>query len=110
MDRLDELIAQLTPEQRQQVLDEIERLLSEPLVEEPVPARPRRPVIRCFNWRTGWHVYECVEMPDGQVRAVYREWDGPDFLGYFTEGPDIPKRRTTYEDYQEYQRRLKGGQ
>lgn len=96
---LDELIAQLTDEQRDQLAAELDRLLGEP---------ERRPVVRVFDWRTGWHVYECVEMPDGQVRAVWRLWDGPDFVGYFTEGPDVPRRRTTYDDWLEYERRVKG--
>jgi hypothetical protein len=68
----------------------------------------RNPVIRHWHIRTGWHADECVEMPDGQTRAVWAVYDGPYFCGYVTKTPDGPERSTTEEDYREYCRRLSG--
>jgi len=66
-------------------------------------------VVRHWNIRTGWHGYLCVLMPDGELRAVWMEFDGPQFLGYYTAGPNVERRKTDRADYEEYRRRRRFG-
>lgn len=61
--------------------------------------------VKTFNIRTGWHSYWPVEMPDGQIRAVWEVYDGPSFDGYYTSKPGHKAERTTKADYEEYRRR-----
>lgn len=46
-----------------------------------------------------------VEMPDGLVREVRRQYDGPDLKGYYTKDENGQRVDTTVNDYDEYQAR-----
>ncbi len=60
------------------------------------------PEVRTFNIRTGWHVIPCAPLA-GLWLAVWPEWDGPDFEGYFAKGPgEDRKRRATEDEYRAY--------
>lgn len=65
--------------------------------------------IRTWSIRTGHHVYPAVQMPDGRIRAVWGQWDGPDFDGYYTQevGAARPER-TNRADYEAYRRLVYG--
>jgi hypothetical protein len=58
--------------------------------------------VKTFSLRTGWHGYPAVEMSDGETRAVWPEWDGPDFRGFATAAPGGAERPTVLADYREY--------
>lgn len=58
--------------------------------------------VSIFNFRTGRHTYKAVQMPDGRMRAVWPEWDGPEFAGYYTKAVDATRERTGRADYLTY--------
>jgi hypothetical protein len=74
-------------------------------VEVPYHRRFTSPTVSYTNPRTGTRTYVAVEMPDGEVRAVWQEWDGPDFAGYHTKTVDGRDWWVDKADYDEYYRR-----
>jgi len=55
-----------------------------------------------WNNRTGEHAYELVPMGNGEHLAVWPQYDGPDFDGYYAVGPDGVVRSSDGQEYAEY--------